>query len=336
MVTKRPTIIDVAKRAGVSKSLVSLVLRDAPNVGDSSRKVVLTAARELGYRPNAVARSLVHQRSRVFGCVMSDLHNAFFADVADGIEDAAVAGGYRALLSGGYLDAKREATAVDTLLQLQVDGLIMMGSMMDSRAIFDSAGKTPVVLVGRRTRGRPMDSVSNDDSAGANAVIDHLVELGHRHIAHIHAGSYGGSRGRRNGYESAMRRHGLEDCIRAVRGAFTEAGGHAAMREVIASGDLPTAVFMANDFAAMGALDALDDAGISVPEDISVVGYDDIVSSHSARVALTTVAQPSVDIGRTAVRLLIDRLEHGREAPRHVVLPPRLVVRGTTATPRDR
>ena len=334
--TRRPTIVDVAERAGVSKSLVSLVMRDAPNVGGSSREAVLKAARELGYRPNAVARSLVHQRTQIFGCVMSDLHNPFFADVADGIEEAAVAGGYRALLSGGYLDAEREATAVDTLLQLQVDGLIMMGSMMDSAAIMASAGKTPVVLVGHRTRGRPMDSVSNDDSAGANAVIDHLVELGHQHIAHIHAGLLGGSRGRRHGYEAAMRRHGLGDRIRTVRGAFTEAGGYAAMRSLIESGDLPTAVYMANDFAAMDALDALDAAGVRVPRDLSIVGYDDIVSSHSTRVALTTVAQPSVEIGRTAVNLLIERSEHGREAPRHVVLPPRLVVRGTTAAPRDR
>jgi len=335
-VTRRPTIVDVAKRAGVSKSLVSLVMRDAPNVGGGSREAVLNAARELGYRPNAVARSLVHQRSQVFGCVMSDLHNPFFADVADGIEESAVAGGYRALLSGGYLDAKREATAVDTLLQLQVDGLIIMGPMMDSAAITEAAGRTPVVVVGHRTRGRPIDSVSNDDSAGADAVIDHLVELGHQHIAHIHAGSVGSSRGRRRGYEMAMRRRGLEGRIRTVRGAFTEAGGHAATRTLIASGDLPTAVFIANDFAAMGALDALDAAGVRVPRDISIVGYDDIAGSHSARVALTTVAQPSVEIGRTAVRLLIERLEHGRASSRHVVLPPCLVVRGTTAMPRDR
>ena len=133
-----------------------------------------------------------------------------------------------------------------------------------------------------------------------------------------------------------MRRHGLEDRIRTVRGAFTEDGGRAATSALIASGNLPTAVFIANDFAAMGALDALDAAGIRVPRDLSIVGYDDIASSHSSRVALTTVAQPSVEIGRIAVRLLVERLEHGREASRHVVLPPRLVIRDTTAAPRDR
>jgi len=330
---KRPTIVDVAARAGVSKSLVSLVMRDSPRVGERSRDAVLKAAGELGYRPNAVARSLVRQSSGVFGCILSDLHNPFFADVADGIEEAAVAVGYRALLSAGFLDPKREATAVDTLLELQADGLIMLGPMMGMGAIEASARHIPVVVVGHKTKARTMDSVRNDDEAGAEAVVDHLVALGHQRIAHIHAGSVGGSRGRRRGYEAAMTRHGLSGHIRSVRGAFTEAGGQSAMQVVIENCDLPTAVFVANDFAAMGALAALDAAGIRVPEDVSIVGYDDIITSHSPRVALTTVAQPSVEMGRTAVNLLIERSEQGRAEPRHIVLAPRLVVRGTTAGP---
>ena len=130
-----------------------------------------------------------------------------------------------------------------------------------------------------------------------------------------------------------MTRHGLGSRIRSVRGAFTEADGRSAMHVIIESRELPTAVFVANDFAAMGALAALDTAGIRVPQDISIVGYDDIITSHSPRVALTTVAQPSVEMGRTAVNLLIERSEQGRAEPRHIVLAPRLVVRGTTAGP---
>ena len=330
---KRPTIVDVAERAGVSKSLVSLVMRDSPRVGDGSRDTVLKPARELGYRPNAVARSLVRRSSGIFGCILSDLHNPFFADVADGIEEAAVAGGYRALLSAGFLDPRREATAVETLLQLQADGLIMLGPMMGITAIEETARHIPVVVVGHKTSAKTMDSVRNDDDAGAQAVVDHLVELGHQRIGHIHAGSAGGSRVRRRGYEAAMRRHGLSDHIRSVHGAFTEAGGQSAMRSLIESHDLPTAVFVANDFAAMGALEALDVVGLRVPQDISIVGYDDITASHSARVALTTVAQPSVEMGRTAVNLLIERAEQGRAESRHIVLAPRLVVRGTTSVP---
>lgn len=331
MALKRPTIVDVAERAGVSKSLVSLVMRDSPRVGEHSRDAVVKAAQELGYRPNAVARSLVRQSSGVFGCILSDLHNPFFADVADGIEEAAVAAGYRALLSAGFLDPKREAAAVETLLQLQADGLIMLGPMMGIAAIEETARHIPVVVVGNQTRARWMDSVRNDDEAGAAMAVDHLFGLGHARIAHIHAGSFGGSRGRRRGYESAMQHHGLGDHIRSVRGAFTEAGGRHAMHSIIDSGDVPSAVFVANDFAALGALQALDEAGLRVPQDVSLVGYDDITASHSSRVALTTVAQPSVRMGRTAVNLLIERARHERTRARHIVLPPQLVVRGTTA-----
>lgn len=331
MALKRPTIVDVAQRAGVSKSLVSLVMRDSPRVGEHSRDAVLKAARELGYRPNAVARSLVRQSSGVFGCILSDLRNPFFADVADGIEEAAAASGYRALLSAGFLDPKREASAVETLLQLQADGLIMLGPMMDITAIEETARQIPVVVVGNHTHARSLDSVRNDDEAGAAMVVEHLVGLGHARIAHIHAGSVGGSAGRRRGYESAMQGHGLGDHIRSVRGAFTHAGGRQAMHSIIKSGELPSAVFVANDFAALGALEALDEAGLRVPQDVSVAGYDDITASHSSRVALTTVAQPSVQMGRTAVRLLVERARGDRTLARHIVLPPQLVVRMTTA-----
>lgn len=331
---KQPTIVDVAERAGVSKSLVSLVMRDSNRVSENSRSAVLEAAEKLGYRPNAVARSLVRQRSGVLGCIMSDLHNPFFSDVADGIEEASVSLEYRALLSAGFLDAKREATAIDTLVQLRADGLIMLGTTLSINRIREWASHIPVVVIGQKTNAKTMDSVRNDDDGGAQMIVEHLVGLGHERIAHIHAGSAGGARGRRSGYETAMARHGLGHRIRSVRGAFTEGGGFAGMKSLIDSRDLPTAVFVANDFAALGALEAIDGADLRVPEDISVVGYDDISLSHIPRIALTTVAQPSVKIGRTAVQLLIERIEEGRSEPRHIVLPPRLVVRGTSSPPR--
>ncbi len=330
---KQPTIVDVAERAGVSKSLVSLVMGGSPKVSDKSRAAVLEAARELGYRRNAAARSLVRQRSGVIGCIMSDLHNPFFAEVADGIEDAAVAKEYRALLSAGFLDGEREATAIDTLVQLRVDGMIMLGPLTRTARIRESAGIIPVVVVGRRVNARMIDSVCNDDNAGAQAVINHLVGLGHRSIVHIHAGSAAGARGRRRGYEAAMQRHGLGGHVRTIKGAYTEVGGLHAMQTLIASGELPTAVFVANDFAAIGALEAIDQAGLRVPEDVSIVGYDDTALAQLSRIALTTVAQPSAEMGRIAVRLLLERIEGGREETRHITLPPTLVVRATSAAP---
>lgn len=332
---KQPTILDVAERAGVSKSLVSLVMREPERVSDASRAAVLEAAQELGYRPNAVARSLVQQRTKVIGVVVSDLHNPFFADVADGIEEAAYRHGYRAMLSSGFLDPKRERGAIDTLLELRVDGLIMLGSMMKVAKTERVAATVPAVLVGRHTRSKSLDSVGVDDSAGAREAVEHLVGLGHSRIAHIHAGTAAGAPRRRSGYEKAMKRHGLAEHIRSVKGAFTEAGGFGAMKEILASGDIPTAVFAPNDFAALGAMEAIDEAGLDIPGDISLVGYDNLTLSELPRIGLTTIGQPREDLGREAVHLVLERLDEERVTARHVVVPPNLVVRSTTGPPRE-
>jgi len=332
---RHPTILDVAERAGVSKSLVSLVMRASPRVSDLRRTAVLRAADELGYRPNAVARSLVRKRSHVLGCILSDLHNPFFAEVADGIERGAVSHGYRALLSSGFLDPQREAAAQETLLQLRIDGLLMIGTLSPIGLLEAAATSVPVVLVGATTRSSIVDSVANDDVAGAASVVDHLVALGHRRIAHIHAGSLTVAKARRRGYEQAMAAAGLSGEVMAVRGAFTEDGGHLAMAQILAAGDpLPTAVFVANDFAALGALGAIADAGLAVPDDMSIVGYDGISIAQTRAVSLTTVAQPSAEMGQLAVDMVLQRLEGRRTAVRHVVLSPRLVVRTSTGPPR--
>lgn len=331
---KQPTILDVADRAGVSKSLVSLVMREPDRVSDASRQAVLEAAEELGYRPNAVARSLVQRRTNVIGVVLSDLHNPFFADVADGIEEAAFQRGYRTMLSSGFLDPKRERGAIETMLDLRVDGLIMLGSMMKVAKIEKVAASLPVTLLGRHTRSKVVDSVGVDDSAGAQEVVDYLVSLGHSKIAQIHAGTAAGAPRRRSGYEKAMKRHGLEEYIRLVKGDFTESGGAKAMMEIIESGDIPTAVFAPNDFAALGAMEAIDAAGLDIPGDISLVGYDNLALSGLPRIGLTTIGQPRSDLGREAVHLVLARLDGDRGSARHMLVPPNLVVRSTTGPPR--
>lgn len=331
---KQPTILDVADLAGVSKSLVSLVMRQPERVSESRRQAVLAAAEELGYRPNAMARGLVQRRTKVVGVVLSDLHNPFYADVADGIEEAAFQQGYRAMLSSGFLEPKRERGAIDTMLELRVDGLIMLGSMMEVAKIADVATSLPVTLLGRHTRSRVLDSVGVDNSAGAQEAVDHLVGLGHRKIVHIHAGVAAGAPRRRSGYETAMKRHGLGDYIRVVRGDFTANGGARAMNEILASGDMPSAVFAPNDVAALGAMESIDAAGLKIPETISLVGYDDLAISRLPRIGLTTISQPRSDLGRQAVRLVLERLDDGRQEARHVVVRPSLVVRSTTGPVR--
>lgn len=310
-------------------------MRGSPNVSEERRTAVLQAAEELGYRPNAVARSLVSRRSGVLGLVLSDLHNPFFADVADGIEEQAVHKGYRALLSSGFLDADREAQAVDTLLQLRVDGLLLLGTAGPIERFEDAARSIPIVSMSRHTTTTVMDSVRSDDSAGVALLVDHLVELGHRRIAHITAVDGAGGPARLQGYRQAMETHGLGSEIRVTDGAFTQAAGRDAMSEIIESGDLPTAVLAPNDYAALGVLEAADAAGVAVPDDVSVTGYDNMAFARMQRVSLTTVEQPAAEIGRTATDLLLERVDEGRTEARHVVLPPTLVIGATTARPRD-
>jgi DNA-binding LacI/PurR family transcriptional regulator len=328
-----PTIHDVAERAGVSKSLVSLVMRGSPQVSRQKREAVLRAADELSYRPNAVARSLVRKRSFVIGVVLSNLHNPFFADVVDGIEGEAIASHYRALFNTGSLSPEREAAAVETLLQLRTDGLILAGSALSTREIVAVSTTVPVVLVTRPTRSPLLDSATNDDRAGARLAVDHLVALGHRAIAHIDGGTGAGAAARRSSYMAAMRSHGLGAEIRVLPGAFTEEGGASGVDRLLARGETPTAVFAANDLAAVGALHALEERGLRVPDDVSVVGYDNSSLAALGHINLTTIDQPRRELGAIAVRLLIERLDQGRSQARHLVVPPRLVVRRTTGPP---
>jgi len=332
---KRPTILDVADRAGVSKSLVSLVMREPERVSDASREAVLKAAEELGYRPNAVARSLVQQRTHVIGVVLSDLHNPYFADVAEGIESAATAAGFHSMLSSGYLDPERERASVETLLELRVDAIISVGSMMDISELEKASELVPVAAIGVETESTAIDTVGVDEVAGARMAVEHLISLGHRDIVHIHAGRAAGASGRRTGYEEAMSDHDLADRIRCVEGAYTEGAGARAMAEILGSGRVPTAVFAPNDTAALGAMDTIDSAGLAIPGDVSLVGFDNLTIAGLPRIGLTTVGQPREDLGEWAVRLVLERLNEDRVVPRRVVVPPFLVIRDTTGSPRQ-
>lgn len=339
--TTRPTIIDVAASAGVSKSLVSLVLRGSSSVSEEKRRLVLAAAAELGYRPNGVARSLVQRRSNLFGVLLSDLHNPFFAEVIDGVQAEAGAKGYNTIMSVVDHRALAERRALDTLLELRIDGLILASPMLEINAITLASKEVPVVLVARRARMGSVDSVSNDDPTGAALVVQHLADLGHQNIAHIDGGGGAGAAERRKGYERAMQRRGLEAHIRVIPGSYTDDGGRQGVAALFdGEPPHPTAIFVANDLAALGALSALSERGLRVPEDVSVVGYDNTALAAVSQINLTTVDQPRPDMGRTAVTLLLERLAGRRDTARHVLMPPTLVVRGTTAprraTPRKR
>ena len=330
----RPTIIDVAARAGVSKSLVSLVIRGATTVSDEKRRLVLEAAQALGYRPNAVARSLVRRRTNLLGIVLSDLHNPFYAEVVDGIQAEAGSYDYGTIITTVDRRALAERRALDTMLELRVDGLILASPMLELDAVIAAASReVPVVLIARHSDAPRVDTIRNDDSTGAELVVRHLAGLGHVRIAHIDGGAGSGAPERREGYEQAMRTLGLGEHVRTVSGTYTEQGGRRGVAELLASGPRPTAIFVANDLAAIGALGALADQGLRVPQDVSIIGYDNTALAAVHHIDLTTVDQPRPEMGRKAVTMLLERMTGKRDVTRHLLMPPTLIVRGTTAPP---
>jgi DNA-binding LacI/PurR family transcriptional regulator len=324
---------DVAREAGVSRALVSLVMRERPNVSDERRRRVLDVAARLGYRPNAMARSLASRRTKTVGVILDDLRNPFFAEIAGGVEELAAELGYQLLLAAGGRQARRERAALAALLEHRVTGLILVSPRMPPGDIVAAAGEAPLVMVGRSVRGANADTVLIHEAHGTGLVLDHLVELGHEHIAHVDGGSGAGGPQRRSAYLRGMQARRLGRHSLVIAGDFTEEAGVNAAGELLQQPELPTAVFAANDMVAAGLLGGFDRAGIEVPRDVSIVGYDNISIAHLAHVSLTTVDQPRTEMGRMALELLLDRIDN-RRANEVRLIEPSLVVRSTTAPPR--
>jgi DNA-binding LacI/PurR family transcriptional regulator len=324
---------DVARAAGVSRALVSLVMREQPNVSEVRRLRVLDAAARLGYRPNAMARSLASQRTRVVGVIIDDLRNPFFAEIVSGIEQLASETGYQVLLATGGREARRERAALGALLEYRVDGIILVSPRLPSSDIVTAAAEVPLVVTGREVRGASASFVVTDEHTGVGLVLDHLVELGHRQIAHIDGGGGAGGSQRRANYLRGMAQRGLAACVQLIPGDFTEEAGRRATGELLESDSLPTAIFASNDLIAAGALGALHQAGVAVPDEVSLVGYDNISIADFAHMSLTTIDQPRMTMGRYALELLLDRVDGRREVTLRRIVPT-LVVRSTTGAPR--
>src|SRR5438128_6284165 len=249
---RQVTMEDVAREAGVSRALVSLVMRDSPKVSEKRRGRVLVAAERLGYRPNAMARGLASRRTRTIGVLLNDLHNPFFAEIMDGIFQTAEELDYRLLIGTGRRVGAGERRAVDVFLEHRADGLLLVSPRLRRADILAVGRLTPTVVVGRPVRESFIDSVTNDDLAGGKLAVRHLVGLGHVRIAHIDGGRGAGASARRAGYLRETAQAGLEPQV--VSGEFTELAGARAADRLLASGQLPTAIFAANDLVAVGAM----------------------------------------------------------------------------------
>ena len=331
-----PTILDVAARAGVSKSSVSRVLQGSPLVSEEARAAVLAAIEELGYRPNAAARTLARRQSHSIGVLVSDLHNPFFPMVLDGIDAVAEQHGYTPLVVSGRRRGQAEEQALGRLLELQVDGVIAVTERLPRAIAVEAARSVPLVMLTQEPRIPRVDTVVSDNRAGAKLVVDHLVALGHRSIAMIaddreHAGAE-----RIEGYAAAMTGHRLAREVRLVSAPLTERGGYEATRELLVDAASVTAIVAGNDLCAFGVLDALAEVGVRVPRDMSVAGYDNTPVAAFRAIGLTTVEQFATDIGTEAMRSVLARVSRRDRPARHVRVPARLIERATTGPPASR
>ncbi|WP_285486587.1 LacI family DNA-binding transcriptional regulator [Amycolatopsis taiwanensis] len=329
---RRPTMSDVAARVGVSRALVSLVFRNEPGASEQTREKIFAAARELGYQPDSAARLLARSRSQVLGVLLT-VRNMFHAELVEGIYPVAERLGYEILLSAA-LPGRDKRRAIEALLGHRCEGLLLLGGHSDADYMADLGKRIPTVVVGHRFPATPVDSVHVAEAKGVRQIVDHLVGLGHSSILHIDGGDDAGAVERRRAYRTAMRRHGLAEQIRVLPGDHTEDSGARAAQALLSEGtELPTAVFASNDRCALGFMDSIRRAGLDVPGTISVAGFDDSHLARLSHIDLTTIGQDPARQAELAVQAVVKRLTDPEMPPRELVLPPRLVVRGTTAPP---
>jgi len=322
---------DVARRTGVSRASVSIVMRGAAGASEETRSRVLAAAEELGYRPDVRAQSLAGQRSRVIGVMFGVAVGVFHFELLDGLYAAAEEHGHNLVLAP--LTASRdEATAARSLQGFRFDALIMLSPPTPTPLL---AGKIPLAVVGWHVDHPSVDVVRTDDQAGIGSAVDHLVALGHRAIVHIDGGDTTIARARRQAYLAAMQRHGLAGWSRVLAGGQSQVDALVAARTLCAESTLPTALVAYNDDIAVGAMGVFTQHGVAVPDRISVIGFDDSPVGQLSPVPLTSVAQRPDELGRLAIGRMVARAEQRRIVDREIVLPAELRLRSSTAAPRD-
>jgi len=336
---QRPTIFDVAVRSGVSKSTVSNVIRGAPNVAEETRGRVLAAVAELGYRPNAVARHLVQQRTSTIGVVVGDLTNPIYSELVKLLERHALAHGYTTMVSNTDGHEERERARIEALLERRVAGIAMLQFSGD-RSVIDELLADGVAVVVISCFDERADCVNVDESKGLAIAVRHLAGLGHRRLAYVTSPLVEGytDRARHASFVRECRSAGCEEAAIVVLDVEAVlAGGPGAAPELatLLDDSGATGFAAANDIAAIALIEAVERLGASVPDDVSVVGFDGIELGGLSRIGLTTVAQPHERMADIGMRLLMERIEDGPAAPpRRVLLEPELVVRGTTGPPR--
>lgn len=340
------TIRDVAKRAGVSPITASRALRGSGYVSAETRSRVELAAAELRYVPNMLANSLRSNRTQTLALVLSDITNPFWTTVARGVEDEASTHGYNVIFCNTDEDAAKQARYLALLLRRRVDGVLLVPTDGAPAAVHElQAHRVEVVLLDRHIPGCAVDTVRGDSLHAACQLVEHLLALGHRRIAILTGPrDISTAQERVQGYCAALAAAGIAvDPPLIFFGAYSVDSGQAMARLALARRPRPTALFAANNFIAVGALRALNECGLHVPDDVSLVSFDDLPFSYTREPFLTVAAQPAYALGQTAARLLLERLAAptagngpiagNGPAPRHIVLPTEIIVRASTAPP---
>lgn len=326
---KPATIYDVALKAGVSKSTVSLVIRGETKVSDEKKAAVQAAIDELGYRPSRFAQQLASHKTRSIGVVITDYKNLSYLGFLKGLREILDDAGYQVIVSDLHRSPNFAEDPVDAFVSMKVEGLVLAtepGSLRTHNL------DIPCVMIGKReTLVRGSDMVFNDDSTGTLLVLEHLKALGHKNIAHL-TGVGGIAINRRVAFLKHAKNLGVAGVVAGEGQPTTEIGGYMGAKELLASGKPFTAIYAANDYMAAGALSALKEVGLSVPNDISLVGYDDAPIASDYVLKLTTVDEQGVPVGRQAASLLLERIgQKTSSAPKSISIKPTLVVRTSTS-----
>lgn len=338
MADMRVTIRDVAREANVSIATVSRVLNESGPVRAATRERVTEVAKRLRYTPSSAARSLITRQTRTLGVLLPDLYGEFFSELIRGIDRAARESGYHVLVSMSHND-RSELEAALHVMRGRVDGLIVMAPDREVDELASALTRPlPSVLLNQRRNGDSHDRITVDNEGGARALVGYLLEEGHRRIGLI-GGPEANSdaEGRRRGYRAALADAGVEwSAELEVTSDFTEAGGFAAAARLLRLKERPTAVFATNDAMAVGALNAFIDAGLAIPRDISLAGFDDIPMARYLHPSLTSVRVPIQELGYRATNRVIQRLTGAAdEATQDEVLSTELVVRASCAPYRS-
>jgi DNA-binding LacI/PurR family transcriptional regulator len=320
---------DVAREAGVSRALVSLVMRDSPKVSEAKRTAVLESAAVLGYSPNRLASRLASRRTKTLGVLFLDLHNSVFADIYDGIAEGIAGSGNQLMVAVGSADPQTEFDAIRSFTDLRADGVLLAGYTGTPEELASALRGTPAIVITRELDVDGVDSVLADDFQSGVLAVEHFHKLGHRRIAHVDKPGWLPYTTRKEGYLHAMEGFGLEPLL--LHGDMTERGGRRRMEEFLASGaELPTAIFADNDLSAIGVMEALAGRGIDVPGDVAVIGCDNTEMAASPLIGLTSIDQHARELGKIAAVVMLERLGGNTESAITRKLVPTLVVRRST------